>query len=141
MAFSQAGKAYCCHGPDVRKRTEALLRILILGGDGFCGWPTSLHLSARGHEVDIVDNFARRRADAELGAESLTPISPLDVRRAAWRERTGNEIGFHEIDVAREPGIGVLRDAFEAAAAPELYSVALVVWLAGSVLILVCVCT
>jgi UDP-sulfoquinovose synthase len=78
------------------------VRVLILGGDGFCGWPTSLHLSACGHDVDIVDNFARRRADVELGAESLTPIQPLDVRLAAWREVSGREIGFHEIDVARE---------------------------------------
>ncbi len=76
------------------------MRVLILGGDGFCGWPTSLHLSACGHDVDIVDNFARRRADEELQAESLTPIQPLDVRIAAWREVTGREIGFHEIDVA-----------------------------------------
>jgi UDP-sulfoquinovose synthase len=78
------------------------LRILVLGGDGFCGWPTSLHLSARGHDVTIADNFARRRADVELDAQSLTPISPLDVRRAAWRELTGRELGFAALDVAQE---------------------------------------
>jgi UDP-sulfoquinovose synthase len=78
------------------------VRILILGGDGFCGWPTSLHLSARGHDVVIVDNFARRNADVELEAESLTPIRPLGERRAAWRELTEREIGFHRIDVAHE---------------------------------------
>jgi UDP-sulfoquinovose synthase len=78
------------------------VQILILGGDGFCGWPTSLHLSACGHDVAIVDNFARRQADEELRAESLTPIQPLDVRLKAWREVTGREIGFHRIDVARE---------------------------------------
>jgi UDP-sulfoquinovose synthase len=78
------------------------VRVLILGGDGFCGWPTSLHLSACGHDVDIVDNFARRKADAELRVESLTPIQTLDVRRAAWNEVSGREIGFHEIDVATE---------------------------------------
>jgi UDP-sulfoquinovose synthase len=59
-----------------------------------------LHLSACGHDVDIVDNFARRDADAELRAESLTPIQPLDVRLATWREITGREIGFHKIDIA-----------------------------------------
>jgi UDP-sulfoquinovose synthase len=75
---------------------------LVLGGDGFCGWPTSLHLSACGHDVVIVDNFARRDADVELEAESLTPIAPLDVRRAAWRELTGRELGFERLDVARE---------------------------------------
>ena len=62
------------------------MRLLILGGDGFCGWPTSLHLSAAGHEVAIVDNFARRKADVELEVESLTPIGPLEARLAAWRE-------------------------------------------------------
>ena len=82
--------------------------ILILGGDGFCGWPTALHLSAAGHDVVIVDNFARRNADVELEAESLTPIRPLGVRRAAWRELTGREIGFHRIDVAQE--YDMLRD-------------------------------
>jgi UDP-sulfoquinovose synthase len=75
---------------------------LILGGDGFCGWPTSLHLSACGHDVVIVDNFARRNADIELEAESLTPIRPLGSRLEAWRELTGREIGFHRLDVARD---------------------------------------
>jgi UDP-sulfoquinovose synthase len=78
------------------------LRVLVLGGDGFCGWPTSLHLSACGHDVVIVDNFARRNADIELEAESLTPIAPLGVRRAAWSELTGNELGFCRLDVAQE---------------------------------------
>jgi UDP-sulfoquinovose synthase len=73
-----------------------------LGGDGFCGWPTSLHLSARGDDVVIVDNFARRSADVELGAESLTPIAPLDVRLATWKELTGREIGFRRLNVARD---------------------------------------
>jgi UDP-sulfoquinovose synthase len=78
------------------------LRILILGGDGFCGWPTSLHLSASGHEVAIVDNLARRNADVELEAESLTPIKPLGTRLAAWRELTGREIPFHRLNVAED---------------------------------------
>jgi len=82
--------------------------ILILGGDGFCGWPTALHLSAAGHDVVIADNFARRNADVELEAESLTPIRPLGVRRAAWTELTGRGIGFHRIDVAKE--YDMLRD-------------------------------
>jgi UDP-sulfoquinovose synthase len=78
------------------------VRILILGGDGFCGWPTSLHLSARDHDVTIVDNLVRRKIDVELEAESLTPIQPVGVRRAVWRELTGRELGFHDIDVAQE---------------------------------------
>jgi UDP-sulfoquinovose synthase len=78
------------------------VRILILGGDGFCGWPTSLHLSACGHDVAIVDNFARRNADVELEAQSLTPIAPLGTRLAAWRELTDREIAFHRLDVAND---------------------------------------
>jgi UDP-sulfoquinovose synthase len=84
------------------RHPEDALRILILGGDGFCGWPTSVHLSARGHDVLIVDNFARRMADVELETESLTPIAPMGVRRAAWRELTGRELGFERLDVARD---------------------------------------
>ena len=68
------------------------LRIAVLGGDGFCGWPTALHLSACGYEVTIVDNFARRRADDELGIRSLTPIRTLDERVAAWGDLTGRAI-------------------------------------------------
>jgi UDP-sulfoquinovose synthase len=74
----------------------------VLGGDGFCGWPTSLHLSACGHDVVIADNFARRKTDVELGIDSLTPIVPLAQRLAAWQELTGREIGFHLVDVAQD---------------------------------------
>ncbi len=76
------------------------MRILILGGDGFCGWPTSLHLSAQGHDVAIVDNLVRRNADIELEVDSLTPIAPIGTRLNAWRELTGNDIPFHRFDVA-----------------------------------------
>jgi UDP-sulfoquinovose synthase len=78
------------------------LKILVLGGDGFCGWPTSLHLSRRGHDVVIADNFARRAADVELGAESLTPIASLETRLAAWHEVGGRRIGFCPLDVAED---------------------------------------
>ena len=60
------------------------MNILVLGGDGFCGWPTALHLSAAGHAVTIVDNLSRRRIDDELGIESLTPIRPIDERIEVW---------------------------------------------------------
>jgi UDP-sulfoquinovose synthase len=76
------------------------MKILVLGGDGFCGWPTSLHLSAEGHDVRIVDNFARRIADVELETSSLTPISPMTARLDAWHLLTGREIGFERFDVA-----------------------------------------
>jgi UDP-sulfoquinovose synthase len=65
------------------------MRILVLGGDGYCGWPTALHLSNRGHEVGIVDNFCRRHWDFELGAESLTPIRTLQERLRVWESVSG----------------------------------------------------
>jgi UDP-sulfoquinovose synthase len=68
------------------------MRILILGGDGYLGWPTALRFSARGHEVSVVDNFSRRRWHTEHGTASLTPIGDLDERIAAWREVSGEQI-------------------------------------------------
>ena len=68
------------------------MNILVLGGDGYCGWATALHLSARGHAVSIVDNFLRRQWDHELGAQTLTPIRPLSDRVKAWRDLTGKTI-------------------------------------------------
>ena len=76
------------------------VRVLILGGDGFCGWPTALHLSAQGHEVAIVDNLSRRKIDIELEVSSLTPIRPMGERLRAWKEVSGQDIAFHDIDVA-----------------------------------------
>lgn len=55
-------------------------KVLVLGGDGFCGWPTSLYLSDQGHDVVIVDNLSRRKIDIELGCDSLTPIQSAEVR-------------------------------------------------------------
>ena len=82
------------------------MKTLILGGDGFCGWPASLHLSARGHQVTIVDNFSRRRIDEELGVQSLTPIRSMVERRAAWRELSGHEFNVVELDIAQDyPGL------------------------------------
>ena len=76
------------------------MRVLILGGDGFCGWPTALHLSAQGHEVAIVDNLSRRKIDIELEVSSLTPIRHMGERLRAWKEVSGQDIAFHDIDVA-----------------------------------------
>lgn len=71
------------------------MRILVLGGDGYLGWPTALHLSQRGHDVAVVDNFLRRMWDHELGTHSLTPIRSLQERVAVWRELTGKVIGTY----------------------------------------------
>ena len=68
------------------------MRVLILGGDGYLGWPTAMRFSARGHEVSVVDDFSRRRWHEEAGTGSLTPIADLDQRIAAWKELSGEEI-------------------------------------------------
>ena len=78
------------------------MRVLILGGDGFCGWPTALHLSARGHDVAIVDNLSRRRIDGELGVQSLTPVRDIEERIAAWKEVSGKTIDFHRLTVGKD---------------------------------------
>jgi UDP-sulfoquinovose synthase len=71
------------------------MRVLILGGDGYLGWPTALRFSDRGHEVGVVDNFSRRRWHLEQSTESLTPVLTLEQRIEAWRESSGNEIAVH----------------------------------------------
>jgi UDP-sulfoquinovose synthase len=76
------------------------LRILVLGGDGFCGWPTSLYLSDKGHDVVIVDDLSRRNIDNELEVGSLTPIAPMSVRLRAWEEVSGKELSWHRFSVA-----------------------------------------
>lgn len=68
------------------------MRILVLGGDGYLGWPTALHLSDRGHDVAVLDNFARRSYDDEMGVRSLVPIEPLQRRAQVWRELSGKRI-------------------------------------------------
>jgi UDP-sulfoquinovose synthase len=83
-------------------RTSPRSTILITGGDGFCGWPTSLYLSERGFDVTILDNLSRRAIDVELGTCSLTPIRPISERLAVWREVSGRKIGFVNLDLATE---------------------------------------
>lgn len=78
------------------------MKIIVLGGDGFCGWPTALHLSNVGHEIIIVDNLSRRNIDNELNVSSLTPISSVETRLKTWQELTGKEIRFFNIDIAQE---------------------------------------
>lgn len=77
------------------------IKILILGGDGFCGWPTALHLSDAGHEVMIADNLSRRKIDKFLGAQSLTPIKTVDTRLKVWQELSGQSIVFEKVDIAQ----------------------------------------
>jgi UDP-sulfoquinovose synthase len=78
------------------------MNIVILGGDGFCGWPTALHLSRLGHDIVIVDNLSRRNIDNELETNSLTPISPISIRLKTWQDLTGNHIQFYNFNIATE---------------------------------------
>jgi len=82
----------------VARRGEAM-KIMVLGGDGYCGWATALYLSAKGHSVAIVDNFVRRQWDHELGAQTLTPILPLSDRLGTWTRLTGRTIDLFVGDV------------------------------------------
>jgi UDP-sulfoquinovose synthase len=81
---------------------DAKKKVIVLGGDGFCGWATALHLSEKGHEVIIVDNLSRRNIDNELECDSLTPIQPMSIRLKAWKEVSGKTIRFVRLDVALE---------------------------------------
>ncbi len=74
--------------------------IIVFGGDGFCGWPTSLYLSKQGYDVTIVDNLSRRKIDVEMGCNSLTPIKPIQNRIDTWYQLTGNKIDYIEIDLS-----------------------------------------
>ncbi len=78
------------------------MRILVLGGDGYLGWPTALYLSRKGHDVGVVDNFVRRQYDAEMGTDSLVPIKSIQHRIRRWKQVSGNVIDLHVGDL-RDP--------------------------------------
>ncbi|MFC4024532.1 NAD-dependent epimerase/dehydratase family protein [Oceanobacillus longus] len=84
------------------KHLKSNKKIVVLGGDGFCGWPTSLHLSNSGHDVIIIDNLSRRNIDNELEAESLTPIQPMGTRLKVWEEISRRKIDFYNINIAND---------------------------------------
>ena len=89
------------------------MKILVLGGDGYCGWATALYLSGKGHTVAIVDNFARRQWDHELGAQTLTPIRPLSERLRTWRDLSGKSIELFVGDVMEYDFLSSTVKAFE----------------------------
>ncbi|MBA2312705.1 MAG: NAD-dependent dehydratase, partial [Actinobacteria bacterium] len=68
------------------------MKVLVLGGDGYLGWPTAMHLSAAGHDVGVADNFLRRQMVMEVGSGSLTPVQTLHERVRAWRDLSGTEL-------------------------------------------------
>lgn len=78
------------------------MKVIVFGGDGFCGWPTSLYLSNAGYDVVIVDNLSRRNIDIQLGTQSLTPITPMTERLSVWKHLTGRDIRFVNIDIAEQ---------------------------------------
>ena len=78
------------------------MKVFVLGGDGFCGWPCAVNLAHRGHDVVIVDNLSRRKIDIDLGVESLTPIATIQERLRAWEQVDGRAMRFVHLDIARE---------------------------------------
>ncbi len=89
------------------------MRILILGGDGYLGWPTAMYLSRRGHAVGVLDNFAKRRWEMELNVEPLIPIRTLHDRVAAWCEVAGREMEFFVADLRNYGLVEGVLEAFQ----------------------------
>jgi len=89
------------------------VRILVLGGDGYLGWPTALHLSRRGHDVGVVDNFVRRQYDHEMGVDSLVPITQLSRRVRLWQEVSGLDIGLFPGDLTDAGFVDDVLNRFE----------------------------
>lgn len=89
------------------------MKILVLGGDGYLGWPTALYLSRRGHQVGVVDNMVRRQYDVEMGVSSLVPIVPLDQRIARWAEVSGFSIDLFEGDLTDDAFVSETLASFE----------------------------
>ncbi len=75
------------------------MKVLVIGGDGYCGWATSLYLSNKGYEVGIIDSLVRRHWDLELGADTLTPIAPIQRRLQRWKDLTGKSIDLFVGDI------------------------------------------
>ena len=89
------------------------MRILILGGDGYLGWPTAMHFSARGDDVTVVDNFAKRRWELEEGIEPLLPVPTLHARVKRWKEVAGRDIRLKVGDLANHRFVYSLFEAFK----------------------------
>ncbi len=88
------------------------MRILVLGGDGYLGWPTALHLSRRGHHVGIVDNFVRRQYDHEMAVDSLVPVAQLHQRVRRWEELSGKRIEVLNGDLTDDRFVSRMIDEF-----------------------------
>jgi len=89
------------------------MKILVLGGDGYCGWATSLYLSARGHHIAVADSLVRREWDRELGVETLTPVASIQERLRVWQRVSGKKISFFEGDITNYQFLASTIEAFE----------------------------
>lgn len=89
------------------------MRIIIFGGDGFCGWPTSLRLSNEGHEILIIDSLVRRKIDSMLGIKSLTPIKSIETRLNTWKRISNNKIEYINLNIAESTAVYKLIDIFK----------------------------
>jgi len=78
------------------------VKVIVLGGDGFCGWPCAVNLAEQNHDVIIVDNLSRRKIDIDLEVESLTPIASLTERLSAWAELGGKPMKFINMDISKQ---------------------------------------
>ena len=78
------------------------MKVIVLGGDGFCGWPCAVNLAEQNHDVIIVDNLSRRKIDIDLDVESLTPISSITERLSAWEETGGKPMRFLNMDISKQ---------------------------------------
>ncbi|MFI4972686.1 MAG: NAD-dependent epimerase/dehydratase family protein, partial [Hyphomicrobiales bacterium] len=81
------------------------MKVIVFGADGYLGWPTAMHLSARGHEVIAADNLIRRRWDRVCGTESLVPIASMKRRVERWKTVTGREIQWQHLDLCELPDV------------------------------------
>ncbi len=89
------------------------MRVLVIGGDGYCGWATALYLSNRGHDVAILDSLIRRHWDAELCVETLTPIAPIQHRLQRWHDLTGKKIDLYVGDICNYTFLERAMQAFQ----------------------------
>eukprot|EP00897_Mesotaenium_endlicherianum_P000206 jgi/Mesen1/10186/ME000076S09692 len=96
--------------PAIETGGQSKGRVMIIGGDGYCGWASALHLSARGYDVAIVDNLVRRLFDEQLGSQTLTPIASIHKRVQKWQELTGKQISLFIGDIC---DFDFLADAFQ----------------------------
>jgi UDP-sulfoquinovose synthase len=89
------------------------MKVLVIGGDGYCGWATALYLSNRGHEVGILDSLVRRNWDNELCLETLTPIAPIQRRIQRWTDLTGKSIDLFIGDITNYEFLSHSFDQFQ----------------------------